>query len=186
MDSQPFTDWLTRVRAGDRAAVAEFVARFEPQIRRAIRIRSAGGRVARVLGSDDLCQTAFRRFFAQGVTRETPEELLKWLLTVALNRRADAGRAEHARKRGGDRARADGSGVLAGVPDPAPGPADRLEDREVLDRVLARLTPEERALALRHADGDSWEAIAADLGVSAQTLRQRHHRAVKRAVEGPD
>ena len=48
-----FPDLMGRVRAGDDAAAAELVRRFEPVIRRTVRIRLRDPRLRRVLDSLD-------------------------------------------------------------------------------------------------------------------------------------
>ncbi len=107
MDEAGFPGWMQRVRSGEPAAAAEFVARYEPLIRRAIRVRGTGGRLQRVVDSEDLCQTVMRRFFENAgdgnVLADNPTTLLNWLLEVARNRLREQHRHARAAKRGGGR-----------------------------------------------------------------------------------
>src|SRR5262249_31237363 len=51
------TEWLRRVRAGERAAAAELVRRYEPQIRLEVRLRLRDRRLRRLFDSTDICQS---------------------------------------------------------------------------------------------------------------------------------
>lgn len=64
---------------------------------------------------------------------------------------------------------------------PEPGPADIVaaaDEKARIDRALARLTPEERAvLVLRELEGQSYEDVAATLGIPLGTVKSRLARA---------
>jgi len=190
MEQNDLTALTTRVRAGDAAAAAEFVRLFAPQIRRAIRIHGTGQPLQRVLDSDDLCQSVLRRFLGQlgnsAVPADDPGKLLAWLLTVARNRRREALRRERADKRGGGRLREVDVEVFAQKADPAPAVGLELEQRELLERMLARLGEQERRIARLRADDVPWEEIAQQLGGNAEALRKSYRRAVSRAAEMAD
>ena len=78
---------LDRIRAGDQAAATELVRRYEPALRRSVRLRLRDPRLRRVLDSSDVCQAGLFRFFvcaAEGrFTPATPEQVLKLLATLA-------------------------------------------------------------------------------------------------------
>jgi len=49
----------------------------------------------------------------------------------------------------------------------------RRELREILDRALAAMSPDERALVVRRMRGASWAMIAREAGASEEAVRQR-------------
>ncbi len=188
MPDSEFAGWMRRVRGGDPAAVAEFVARYGPQIRRAIRVRGTGGRLQRVLDSEDLCQTVMRRFFEHvgdaNAPAEDPASLLNWLLEVARNRLREQHRRDRAAKRGGDRQREVGPAALdqlAGVDCNIEG---RAADRDLLAWLMRQMTPDQRLVAERRAVGEAWSDIARDLETTAEALRKRYRRGLDAIVKG--
>ena len=58
-----FQDAIQRIRAGDEQAAAELVPRFEPLVRREIRLNLKDRRLARVFDSMDVCQSVLASFF---------------------------------------------------------------------------------------------------------------------------
>ena len=78
---------LDRIRAGDQGAATELVRRYEPALRRSVRLRLRGPRLRRVFDSSDVCQAVLFRFFvsvAEGrYAPETPEQVLRLLATLA-------------------------------------------------------------------------------------------------------
>src|SRR5437764_4205204 len=94
-----FPDLIRRVRGGDEAAAAELVKRYEPAIRRAVRVR-LDPRLRRVCDSMDLCQAVLGSFFVRAALGqyelETPEQLLKLLATMARKKLSKAGRFQRA------------------------------------------------------------------------------------------
>ena len=62
-DETPFPDLITRVRGGDSAAAAELVRRYEPAIRRVVRLRLTDQRLRRAFDSMDVCQSVLGSFF---------------------------------------------------------------------------------------------------------------------------
>lgn len=182
-----FGELMARFRSGDAAAAEELVAEYGPQIRRAIRVRGTGSRLARVLDSEDLLQSVLRTFWVErdnpSLRAENPGQLVRWLLTVARHRRAERGREAGTAKRGGSRTNAGVEG-LAAVPAGRPSPSKVVADRELLAQVLARLTPDERRIAEARADGVEWQSLADAAGTTPEALRKQHHRAMARVVTG--
>src|SRR5215470_12045704 len=80
---------LERIRAGDQQAATELVRRFEPALRRAVRLRLRDRQLRRFLDSSDICQAVLLRFFVRVATGQydldTPEQVLKLLATLARN-----------------------------------------------------------------------------------------------------
>ena len=170
--------------------MSEFVDRFGPLIRRAIRVRGTGGRLQRILDSEDLCQSVMRRFFAlrddANAPAEDPAMLLNWLLEVARNRLREQHRREKATKRGGERLREVDPAALDRLAGENPNVAARAADRELLLWLTGQMTPNQRVVAERRAAGDEWADIARDHGTTAEALRKGYRRGLDAIVKRLD
>jgi RNA polymerase sigma-70 factor (ECF subfamily) len=184
-DQGTFTEFVRRIRAGDEQAAADLVRRYEPLIRREVRLHLEDRRLSRLFDSQDVCQSVLASFFARTAAGQydldRPEQLLKLLVTMARNKLASAARRQHRQRRDQRRA-ADGPEGLEGVADDGPSPSDLVAGRELLDRLRQRLSDEERQLADLRAEGRSWADIAARLGGKAQARRMQLVRAVERGA----
>src|SRR5262245_2798467 len=94
MSDQPsFTELIRRVRGGDAEAAAEIVRRYEPEVRRAIRLRLTDTGLRRVFDSMDICQSVLGNFFVRAAAGqfelEQPEKLLRLLVEMARNKLHD-------------------------------------------------------------------------------------------------
>jgi RNA polymerase sigma-70 factor (ECF subfamily) len=189
-----FDELMRRVRAGDECAVRELVRRYEPAIRRAVRVRLLDLRLRRLIESADICQSVFASFFARTALGEydleRPEQLIRLLSTIARNKLAYQARREYAGRR--DLRRVDPGAVLEDCPAHGSSPSRQVSDRELVTEALRRMTPEERALLERRERGLGWAEIAAELGGSPDALRNRLARAEARITrqlgldEGPE
>ena len=87
-DESSFTEFMRRIRAGDEQAAAELVQKYEPLIRRQIRLQLEDRRLCRLFDSMDVCQSVLKSFFfrtaAGQYDLETPEDLQRLLVTIAL------------------------------------------------------------------------------------------------------
>ena len=181
MDSAP--------RAVNPPPLPNSSSRYGPQIRRAIRVRSTGGRLQRVLDSEDICQTVIRRFFeAEGANTpaENPAMLLNWLLEVARNRLREQHRRDRTAKRGGGRLQEIGLAALDRLAGNNPDISTVVADRELLSWLMERMTPDQRLIAERRAGGEEWSEIARAMGTTAEALRKRYRRGLDALVEGVD
>jgi DNA-directed RNA polymerase specialized sigma24 family protein len=82
-----FEDLIRRVRAGDEAAAAELVRRYETLVRRTVRLRLRDPRLQRLLDSVDICQSVLASFFARAALGQfelnTPQDLCRLLTAMA-------------------------------------------------------------------------------------------------------
>lgn len=186
--SQPctFAEFVRRIRAGDEAAAAELVRQYEPLIRREVRLRLENGRLGQVLESLDICQSVLASFFVRTAAGQfeldCPEQLLKLLVRMARNKLASAARYQHRLRRDQRRLTAGGSAVLAHVAAAGPSPSDLVACRELLQRLLAVLSPDEKRLAELRGQGLAWADIAQEVGGTPQARRVQLARAVGRAA----
>jgi RNA polymerase sigma factor (sigma-70 family) len=180
-----FAELVQRVRAGDPDAATDLVRRYEPAIRRVVRVRLGGGRLTALFDSMDVCQSVLGSFFLRAAAGqyaiETPEDLLKLLTAMTRNKLAFQVRKQRAQKRDVSR---DISGELVEDRVAARGstPSQQVEARELLQELGRRLTPDERILVELRNQGHDWNAIADRLAGSAEALRKKHARAIDRVA----
>ena len=181
-----FAQFVARIRAGDERAAVELVRRFEPLIRREIRMNLDDHRLSRLFDSLDICQSVLASFFLRTAAGEydleRPEQLVGLLVTMARNKLASAARREHRGRRDHRRLAEKAAEDLEGVPDAGDGPGEVLATRELLDRFRRALSDEERRIVERRTAGLAWADVAAELGGTAQSRRMQLTRAVERVV----
>ncbi len=161
-------------REGDPAAFGELVRRYQERLYRT---------VARLVDSPedaaDVVQEAFLHAFRSLDGFKGDALFFTWLYRIAVNtaislrRRKKSALSLHGAEAG-----------TAGEPhDPSdgsrPGHAlERAEQGARVQRALARLSPEHRAvLVMKDMEGQKYEAMAGILGVPVGTVRSRLHRA---------
>jgi RNA polymerase sigma-70 factor (ECF subfamily) len=179
-----FAELVRRVRAGDDAAAAELVGRYEPMIRRAVRVRLRDPRLQRLVESVDICQSVFATFFVRAALGqydlETPDQLLRLLATIARNKLAYQARRESAARRGGWRVTA--GAAVDNCPAPGASPSRQVAVKDLLEEARNRLTAEEIEILEQRALGLGWAEIAAGRGGRPDALRVRLARAAARVT----
>jgi RNA polymerase sigma factor (sigma-70 family) len=186
-DSPPFAEFVRRIRAGDGRAAEELVRRYEPLVRREVRLKLRDRRLASLLDSMDVCQSVMRSFFVRTAAGQydldNPGQLVGLLVVMARNKLAAVARREHRDKR--DLRRRTGTGEdLAGVLAGGPSPSAAAATQDLLAEVRARLSEDERALADLRADGLGWDEVAARVGGTGQARRVQFARALDRVAAG--
>ncbi len=178
-----FEDFLRRVRAGDERAAADLVRLYEPTIRRVIRFRLTGSRLGTALDSVDVCQSVLASFFVRAASGEydlsNPDDLVKLLVTMARNKLASQARRQQAARRDHRRNQA-GALEEDRLPADQPSPSQCVANKELLQEVQRRLTPQERQLVELRGQGLEWAEIAEQLGETPAALRKRLSRALDR------
>lgn len=179
---------LDRVRAGDASAAEELVRTYEPEVRRAIRVRMTDARLRKLVDSIDICQSVLAGFFVRTAAGQydiqTPEELLRLLITMARNRVIDWSRRGQAERRDGRRnvsLQLD-DGTDRPIASHEPSPASVLVNRDLLEQVRSRLSADELKLMEQRADGLGWTEIAAASGEQVNAVRMRLSRALDRVA----
>lgn len=179
-----FAALLTLVRAGDPAAAAQLVSRYEPEIRRAVRVRMTDPRLRRVVDSLDVCQSVLANFFVRVSLGEfdlnRPEDLVALLVAMVRNKLIDQTRRLQAHRRDQRRVQPGGDSVIDRLPTSRPSPDQIAASRELLEEVRRRLSADERYLAEQRALGRPWTELAAELGTQADALRKKLSRALSR------
>jgi RNA polymerase sigma-70 factor (ECF subfamily) len=185
MTEKTVAELVELVAAGDEEAYAEIVRRFEPELRRAVRIYRLRPHLQGVMDSEDIRQSVFRRLYLRlrrgGIEASN---LAALIATIARNRLKSAHRSQHAECRDVGRTVATGADRFPEVASRGLLPDDEVELRDLLESMLRRLSPEElRLLELREQEQLSWKEICEMLGVSAEALRKQLSRALQRIRE---
>jgi RNA polymerase sigma factor (sigma-70 family) len=177
-----FAALLRQVRAGDDQAAALLVRRYEPAIRRVVRMRLADSRLRRHLDSMDICQSVLASFFVRAALGQyqldKPEDLIKLLGVMARNKVADQARKPRLTRQESPVRAADLEELAA----TGPSPSRQAAARDLLEQVRAHLSEAERQIADRRALGQEWTDIAAELGGSPEALRKKLTRAIERVA----
>jgi RNA polymerase sigma factor (sigma-70 family) len=181
--SGSFADFVRRVRAGEPDAAVELVRRYEPAMRRAVRIHLEASGLRRLYDSRDVCQSVFGSFFVRAALGQydldRPQQLLGLLTAIARNKSID-----HARKLAPERREHDHQALPEddAVPAGDPSPSQAVAFDELVGKFRERLTPAERHLADQRAAGRGWDELAAELRVGPEALRKQLARAIDRVA----
>ena len=188
MTEKTFSELFAEVKLGDAAAAEELVRMYEPEIRRVVRVRLTDSRLRQLVDSVDICQSVLAGFFVRTAAGQydlqTPEELLRLLVTMAKNRIVDLARYGQAARRDGRRnVSVDNEDSPVELKASGPGPESIIVNRELVDTVRGRLSDEERRIMQMRSDGQNWDEIAAAFGEKTNAVRMRLTRAIDRVSE---
>jgi RNA polymerase sigma-70 factor (ECF subfamily) len=183
-ENNAFRDLIRRVRAGDQQAAAELLRRYEPVIRRTVRVRLVDRRLGRLFDSMDICQSVLGSFFVRAALGEyeldEPAQLLKLLARMVRHKVATQARKQQRLCR--DHRRTAASPDAADRAEAGPTPSQQVAGAELLQKFREHLTEDERAVAEQRALGREWADIAAERGGSPEALRKQLTRAVARVA----
>jgi DNA-directed RNA polymerase specialized sigma24 family protein len=182
-DSFRFALKLHAIRNGDRAAIEQFVATYEPFIRRTIRIRLARSALRQAADSVDVCNSVLGSFLIRLSAGEyelaNEESLRKLLYAIANNKFLELQRHELATKR--DRRSTYSLNDHGELVDERQTKPDRiLSQLELLASFQSKLNADEQLLYQLRKQGVAWSEIAQKTGEDAIVLRKRLSRAIKR------
>jgi RNA polymerase sigma-70 factor (ECF subfamily) len=184
-DEEDFVEAIRRIRSGDEQAAAELVRRYEPLIRREVRLHLEDQRLRRIFDSMDVVQSVLASFFLRTAAGEydlhSTEQLTGLLVQMTRNKLASAARKQYRLRRDTRRTEVTDD-VLQGIAAQEPTPSESLANQELLDALRRRLTSEERQIAGLRADGRSWDEVAATMGGKPQARRMQLTRGVERAA----
>ena len=186
-DEDAFQSLIRCIRLGDDQAAAELIRRYEPLIRREIRIHLVDRQLRRIFDSLDICQAVWASFFVRSAAGQfdldQPEQVLRLLTKMTRNKLASAARSEHRQRRDQRRIQDRPTNQLLEAADTEPTPSAIVASDELLNRCLHSLTEEEQQLAQLRAEGLSWQQIAERMGGAAQARRMQFSRAISRAKQ---
>jgi RNA polymerase sigma factor (sigma-70 family) len=185
-DEPSFPDLMLRVRAGDPAAAEQLVRRYEPVLRRMVRVRLVDARLRRLVSASDICQSVLASFFVRAALGQydlrKPDDLLKLLATMARNKVVDKARHPELDRHADQRI------PVADLPEqaqvaPGASPSQQVALQDLIAEAHRRLTPDERHIQELRQQGLEWVEIAAQVGGSPEALRKRFTRAVTLVAE---
>jgi RNA polymerase sigma factor (sigma-70 family) len=159
--------------------ISEAVAREQPRLRSFIRRR-----VADPGDAEDILQDVFYELVAAYRLMQPVEQVGAWLFRVARNRIIDLFRKKQREAIKNDGITEDGEPLLLDdlLPSPDAGPEALFARRvlmDELDAALDELPVEQRQVFIAHEiEGRSFKELAAETGVSINTLLSRKHYAV--------
>lgn len=180
-----FADLITRVREGDEAAAQLLVERYEPVIRREVRLALIDPRLSRLFDSIDVSQSVFASFFFRSSRGQfdvdCPEQLVALLLKMARNKLASRSRDAKRQKRDLRRMVSSADQSLTQLQSSDPTPSEQLERDEQIEVIKRNLTEDDLSLMESRRRGLSWTEIAQHQGGTAQACRVKLMRALKAA-----
>src|SRR5205085_1027325 len=144
-DPSTFADFIHRIRSGDARAAEELVRKYEPLIRREVRLNLEDDRLGRIFDSMDVCQSVLKSFFVRTAAGQydvdDPAQLVRLLVSMVRNKLASAARREHRQKRDQRRAVSNDAAFL-GVAATDPTPSRQVEGRDLIEQLRLRLCDE--------------------------------------------
>ena len=184
-DDADIPELIARIRRGDQEAATELVQRYEPLIRRIVRVKLTDKNLQRSFESMDVCQSVLRSFFVRAAVGEyelnDASQLVNLLAAMARNKLASTARREYQQKRDRRRIAQSSDSQAFDHPDQRQEtPSMIVAGQELLERAKSLLRDEERQLADLRAAGRSWDEIAAQVGGTAQARRVQFSRAMER------
>lgn len=175
MPHESVSQWLTRLKDGDAAAVAPLWDRYYPKLVAAARARLATF-PRQMADEEDVALSAFNSFCRDATAGRLPrlddrDDLWRVLLLIAGQKAVDLMRHETAGKRGGVKGDA---GEVEAVATDEPTPEFAAQIAEEFRRLLALLPDAElRELAVWKMEGHTNEEIAAKWGCVPRTVERR-------------
>lgn len=169
-------DLVSRAKKGDQDAFGELVARYQKPIYNLV-FRMTGNHQ----DAEELTQTAFLNAWRGLPNFQEDASFFTWLYRLAKNAAIDFIRKEARRNGGVALSLDDQEGAFLHLPDPAPGPEDRVQNqqlREALRQGIAALSKDHREIfLLREVDGLSYQEIGQLLVLETGTVKSRLARA---------
>ena len=183
--SELFSAIVARAVCGDVAAGQILLKEFSGVIARELRTQRRFQSLHTRLDSSDIAQSVWRSFFSAVVggnaVFQESAEVAAYLAKLTRNKIESQLRRHRAIKR--DIRRTMNANELEFEEVGIKSPDQDATTLEFLQAVINRLTPDERRIAQRRAEGATWEELAAELGSTADAIRKRHVRAAERITK---
>lgn len=184
-DHASFQTLIQRIKDRDAEAARILFDKYEPAIRRVVRLHMRDERMRRVLDSMDVCQSVLASFFVRVALGQyelnSSDELIRLLSVITRNKVATQVQHHWAARRDLRRDTSLNDGTFS-ISETCSDPAEQASVREILDKVSQGLTVEERYLAQERAAGRTWKELSGELGDSDEALRKKLSRAVNRVM----
>jgi RNA polymerase sigma-70 factor (ECF subfamily) len=173
---------VRRVQAGDELAFREIVERYQSKIFSIIYgiLRSHND-------AEDIAQQVFTKVYFSVASFDFRSSLLTWIYKITVNECYDYLRKKRVRKLvyESDFTQEDAQRMEASEPavDQAPAVDERLANRELVVKLLAKISEEDRSLILlKEVEGHSVEELAGMTGLNENTIKVKLFRARQKLV----
>lgn len=184
--SSDFAEFLSRVRGGDQGAAEELVRRYEPVVRREVRLHMEDHRLGRLFDSIDVSQSVLGSFFVRAMAGQyelqEPGELAALLVTMARNKIASKARWQFRKKREANRVDHLQT-TLESIPGDGESPSQIASAHELITQCCAALTDEERRISELRSQDKSWKEVAEIMGDTPDSRRMQFNRAIERVSQ---
>lgn len=181
---------VRRVQARDEIAFREVVDRFQSKVFSIIY-----GILRNQNDAEDIAQQVFAKIYFSIGNFDFRSSLLTWIYKITVNECYDYLRKKKVRKLvyESDFSEDDSTGMERSEPDPTQPIDMRLAKRDLVIKLLAKVSPEDRQLMmLKEVEGHSVEELAALTGMNENTIkvklfraRQKLLKAAQRLMKGP-
>lgn len=168
---------VARWRGGDHGAARELFERYTNRLIALARSRIPGKFSGRI-DAEDIVQSVYRSFFASagsgGVQLQRGGDLWRLLVTITLNKLYDQVERNTARKRavGQERALGNDGCLTERLLTHEPSPLEAVAVAEELERIMGRLTPDQRHILSLRLQGHKLTQIASLARCSERTVRR--------------
>lgn len=171
------------MRGGDNDAARCLLERYEPALRRIIRMRLVDHTLRRRIDADDVCQSVFSSLVVRlGLGQydlASESDLLKLLATMVRNKVANSQRRQAREPHAALPLRGSPAESRAATDT---SPSGTVVYQELLAAAQRLLSAEERELIALRQQGLAWSEVAARLGESPDGVRKRLARVVDLVV----
>lgn len=168
------TELIARWKSGDECAASELFERYQRRLFPLVASK-LGERMRRRLEPEDMVMSIMRSVFRMtgGISMDYTSEdgFWKWFVTVALNKTRDRIDKEMAKKRGLN-LEVDAGSVFDDRIGGEPNANEVVEFTDLLDRVMNKLTENQRQVLLAKLEGLTHAEIAQQLGVNPKTIQR--------------
>ena len=162
-DETVFAGFMRRIRAGDEQAARELVERYEPVIRREVKMRLRDPRLYRRVDWADICQSVLASFFMRAASGQydldQPEQLLRLLVVMTRHKLSKQERRHRADKRDYRLAEDRDPACLEAEPGAEPTPSRLVAGRELLEAFRGGCRTRSGCWPTSAAEGCEWAEI---------------------------
>lgn len=175
---------VQRIQAGDEAAFRELVERFQNKVYSIIY-----GILRNHNDAEDIAQQVFTKIYFSIGSFDFRSSLLTWIYKITVNECYDYLRKRRVRKLvyESDLGDEESPGMERSEPDTAPLIDEQLERRDLVMKLLGKVSEEDRnLLLLKEVEGHSVEELARMTGLNKNTIKVKLFRARQKLLKAAE
>ncbi|GIU76518.1 MAG: RNA polymerase sigma factor [Bryobacteraceae bacterium] len=175
---------VQRIQAGDEAAFRELVERFQNKVYSIIY-----GILRNHNDAEDIAQQVFTKIYFSIGSFDFRSSLLTWIYKITVNECYDYLRKRRVRKLvyESDLGDEESPGMERSEPDTAPLIDEQLERRDLVMKLLGKVSEEDRnLLLLKEVEGHSVEELARMTGLNENTIKVKLFRARQKLLKAAE